>query len=1037
MFKRKYIYYFILSWIYGLQVFASDNTEFRAVWVITWEHISPYKTVEQNKAKVRKILDDVKKANMNAVLWQARQSGTAYYNSSYEPWGYYAGYEYPGYDPLEYAIEEAHKRGLELHAWFNVFQTSSTIEGTIANEHPEWICTNEDGEFMTKHRSASPGLQAVRDYTLNVAMEIVNNYDIDGLHLDYIRWNEYDEDDMQKSVSKIEEISALDGIFSEEKLQRLGKTSGTKRYIYDVEHPASGGVPDGFSTWDDWRRWSVTEFVHALHDSIQKVKPWVRLSPAALGKYKKGGTGGWNGYYIVFQDAALWFNEGYIDQLTPMHYHWLTGSSMKNELLEDWEPYIQKGITAGRIYTNGPGSYRLDEENVWDNHPDIVNTVRTISWVDGFQFFSYQSWENYKYWATAGSTFFSNKTKVRAATFLHNDTPPMPAIRLDKIDSLHYKITVTPDVSLNQNNRFAIYRSTDDNYSRNIDPILCITFKDSAFSYIDALNGKQDFNGQYRYFATMLDRYWNESHISDVVLTDSIPSFAPVVEQTVPEANGEIAMNGSLKFTFSKTIDTSHTIDALEIDPPVQFDKPVWTNRNKTLTVSFKEYLLLGSSYTLTIKPTLKDINGRALDGNGDGNEGDSFVFPFKVMDEDNVPPRILAMFPGEKEAVLPFDIKNLFSVVFDEMVDNSTLNEETVALYNGSQLIPSKLIHRVHDGKSVVTMQPTDKLASETEYTFLIWNTISDTAGNVLENYKYTTFTTSPWNYSEIVLIDDFTSSGDWWQPNGSGSTVGIRVSETNWSYVSTMYLPNASTRKAARLNYFWEWDSTNPGYLIREYLPPTSSNNVEFDTTYTLQVYIYGDGSANTFRFCIDEYEGSGWKDHEVSKWVTIDWYGWRLVEWKLSDPNSVGSWISPNEELTGSKYRIDSFQFGHEDSVGAVKGTIYLDDFRLVKKTTELVGITESNPTTVYKFRLYQNFPNPFNPATTIQYEIPQTGKVKLTVYNILGEEVEVLVDRTLPAGKYKARFDGRRLASGTYVYRLQVNGKVFTKKMLLIK
>ena len=112
---------------------------------------------------------------MNAVIFQVRQSGTAYYESSHEPWGYYSGYQYPGYDPLEFAIEEAHKRGLELHAWFNVFQTSSTTAGAPAAEHPEWICRDQSGNVMTSYRSVSPGLKDVRDYTVDVAIEIVNN----------------------------------------------------------------------------------------------------------------------------------------------------------------------------------------------------------------------------------------------------------------------------------------------------------------------------------------------------------------------------------------------------------------------------------------------------------------------------------------------------------------------------------------------------------------------------------------------------------------------------------------------------------------------------------------------------------------------------------------------------------------------------------------------------------------------------------------------------------------------------------------------
>ena len=237
--------------------------------------------------------------------------------------------------------------------------------------------------------------------------------------------------------------------------------------------------------------------------------------------------------------------------------------------------------------------------------------------------------------------------------------------------------------------------------------------------------------------------------------------------------------------------------------------------------------------------------------------------------------------------------------------------------------------------------------------------------------------------------------------------------------------------------MQYKWKWDNSNPGYLIREYLPPTDNKNTEFDTTYVLQVYLFGDSSLNTFRFCIDEYIGSSWTDHEVSKWITIDWYGWKLVEWKLSDPNSVGSWISSNEELTGSKFRIDSFQFGHEDSVGAVSGKLYFDNFRLVKKTSELVGIEEEGSNILLTYQLKQNYPNPFNPITSIEYQLAEAGQVFLTVYNILGERVTELVKEYQPAGQYKVFFDGSRLASGTYIYRLQVNGTVLNKKMLLLK
>ncbi len=148
----KYFMIFLVVLLFVTGVVAGNNDEFRSVWVITWEHINRFDTADQNKARVRKILDNVKKANMNAVLWQVRQGGAVYYNSAYEPWGFYAGYKYPGYDPLAYAIEEAHKRGLELHAWFNVFQVSEdddTLDPLPPSvKHRNWVCRDVSGNLM-------------------------------------------------------------------------------------------------------------------------------------------------------------------------------------------------------------------------------------------------------------------------------------------------------------------------------------------------------------------------------------------------------------------------------------------------------------------------------------------------------------------------------------------------------------------------------------------------------------------------------------------------------------------------------------------------------------------------------------------------------------------------------------------------------------------------------------------------------------------------------------------------------------------------
>ena len=479
-------------------------------------------------------------ANMNAVIFQVRQGGTAYYESDYEPWGYYAGYNDPGYDPLEIAIEEAHNNGLELHAWFNVFQTSSTVEGAPAKEHPEWICRDQNGIPMTSYRSLSPGLKEVRDYTLKVAMEIVNKYDIDGLHLDYIRWNEH-SNTLRSTNSVKEELQRLDGFVSDKELDQINNLSG--RYLYDYLHPYSAGIPNGFGSWEDWWRWSVTEFVKALHDSIQTVKPHVKLSAAVLGKYN---WSGWQGYGSVFQDAALWFNEGYIDHLMPMHYHW-TSNNQFMEMLEDdcpncWKLFISTGINSNRIYTVGPGSYVLEENDLWNNHGSIINSIRSLDWVDGFQFFSYGTWRDNNYFIEAGNTFFKNKTKIHNWSISENK-PLAPTLTMNKIGTFENQLT-TYQKEPSGDPRWIILYKTSGNPDPSSSEIINIQFSRNTSIFIDSLT-TADTSKSLIYFSTIANRNWNESDASNYVFSngESIPTFYSLKQNYPNPFNDKTSIN--------------------------------------------------------------------------------------------------------------------------------------------------------------------------------------------------------------------------------------------------------------------------------------------------------------------------------------------------------------------------------------------------------------------------------------------------------------------------------------------------------------
>jgi uncharacterized lipoprotein YddW (UPF0748 family) len=497
-----------------------ENEEFRATWVITWDHIDRNKNTAENISHLQQIINDHKTANMNAILFQVRQSGTAYYSSAYEPWGYYAGYQDPGYDPLTKAIELAHEKGMEVHAWFNVFQTSSTRPGSPAYEHPEWICRDQNGTAMSSYRSLSPGLPAVREYTIKIAMEIVNNYDIDGLHLDYVRWNEH-TNSIRQSLDAESEIAGLDGMISEEILSQLTQNP-SGRYLYDYLHPYSGGIPSGYSSWEDWWRWSVTEFVSSLHDSIQRVKPHVRLSAAVLGKYN---WSGWQGYGTVFQDGALWFNEGYLDHLMPMHYHWTTVSGFTGMLSGDcpecWVSFIQDGIESGRSFTVGPGSYILADNNLWNNHSSIIGGCRSLDWVDGFQFFSYATWDDNNYFVPAGETFFRNLSKIKLNPITTYAPPSSPTLVISELNNDQFQIISYPG-EINEPVWLITYRSLDPNADPDNANIIDIQFTQDPISIIDH-QGINDTANTYLYFSTVADRYWNESTISNTVFSTSSP----------------------------------------------------------------------------------------------------------------------------------------------------------------------------------------------------------------------------------------------------------------------------------------------------------------------------------------------------------------------------------------------------------------------------------------------------------------------------------------------------------------------------------
>lgn len=336
------------------------NPEGRAVWVTRWEYTTSTGSLNpsNHQARLRRIMDRAVEGHFNVIVLQVRGQGDAFYNSDYEPWAYeLTSYspsglgQDPGWDPLQYAIDQAHQRGLELHAWLNTFNawkgTAPPPTGIepehMYNVHPEWLCADWNGTPMplnSDYVTFSPGNQEVVQHVHNVAMDVVERYDVDGIHFDYIR---YPRDIYSRDF-------ATDSLFFEE---------------YGIT------PDDDVPLWKDWQRDRITNFVQNFYLEATAVKPMVKISAAVIGRYNYPSSG-WDCYNTVYQDARLWVSMGIMDYLAPMIYWSLDEFA---SLIDEWTHY-----SYGRHIYAGVPAYKMDEFiGGWSEIEAEIDTARAAN----------------------------------------------------------------------------------------------------------------------------------------------------------------------------------------------------------------------------------------------------------------------------------------------------------------------------------------------------------------------------------------------------------------------------------------------------------------------------------------------------------------------------------------------------------------------------------------------------------------------------------------------------------------------------------
>lgn len=327
--------------------------EFRAVWVSTVANIDwpskPTLNAAQQQAEAIAILERAKAMNMNAIVLQVRPSADAIYPSAIEPWTeYLTGVQgtppRPMYDPLAFWVAQAHARGLQLHAWFNPYRARQVAaKSPVAANH---ISKTNPGAVKSygKYLWMDPGEPSASKQTLDVVLDVVRRYDIDGVHID-----DYFYPYPIEPTGAAGEALALDGSTGKNEVDFPDGPSWQK-YL------ASGGKLDRAS----WRRQNVNQLIERLYTGIHHEKSWVLfgISPFGLGKpaLRPKGIVGFSQYDKLYADAELWLNSGWLDYLSPQLY-WAIGQKPQayDVLLDYWigenrrQRHIWPGLFTSRI----------------------------------------------------------------------------------------------------------------------------------------------------------------------------------------------------------------------------------------------------------------------------------------------------------------------------------------------------------------------------------------------------------------------------------------------------------------------------------------------------------------------------------------------------------------------------------------------------------------------------------------------------------------------------------------------------------------
>jgi uncharacterized lipoprotein YddW (UPF0748 family) len=450
------------------QVPASPKREVRAVWITTAAGLDWPKTTDprEQKASLRSILLDLHRANFNTVFFQVRARGDAYYRSSFEPWAENLtgtlGAD-PGWDPLAFLLAQAHALGMEVHAWFNVFKVRGPLPVTsstpphVTRAHPNWT-VEEEGELWL-----DPGLPEVRRYLVEVASDLIRNYDLDGINFDFLRYPGRAFPD-------------------QETYRRYGNG-----YDRDV-----------------WRRSNIDAFVDDFAARARTLRPMLRIGSSPLGVYQTDAASSTLGsYQAVYQDSEGWLRRGVQDYLSPQIY-WDIGTTKGNPdfggLVRRW----QQGSAGRQIYA-GIAAYKPEVFNQIPRQIDLSREAGNA----GQAYFRLQSIRPLNMFAER----YSSPALIPPMPW-KDSLPPLPPSRLAVAEMVTntFSLEWTPSAKAADGDTacaYVVYRNSPSAPRTDVASQIIAVLPASCTAFVDTV--KIPMGLTYQYAVTALDRAENES----------------------------------------------------------------------------------------------------------------------------------------------------------------------------------------------------------------------------------------------------------------------------------------------------------------------------------------------------------------------------------------------------------------------------------------------------------------------------------------------------------------------------------------------